>query len=78
MGAEELLDGFMKIVAVVYLLILCGWFGRELIGGFIAGQSERKEFKERRRAWKPETIEAGEKEVKLPAPGGKDAVLDPL
>jgi len=51
MEVEEMFDGFMKIVAVAYLSVLFGWIGKELIKGFIIGWGERKEFKERERAW---------------------------
>lgn len=81
MGAEELLDGFMKIVAVVYLLVLIGYVAKEMYYSFIIGQQERKEYKARMRAWKPEPISAGKKESKQPAStaeNSENAALDPL
>ena len=56
MGAEELLDGFMKIVAVAYLLTLVGWISRDMYRAFIIGKEERKEYKAREQAWKKDPI----------------------
>jgi hypothetical protein len=47
--------GFIEIAAVIYLLFLLSWFAREMYRGFIIGQVERKEYKERERAWQKNT-----------------------
>ncbi|MFA4818154.1 MAG: hypothetical protein WC608_05580 [Parcubacteria group bacterium] len=76
--------GYIEIAAAAYLLVLLGWIAKELIGGFIIGQRERrehKEFKEREKAWKTEENYAGNKAGERPAlaeESSENVVLDPL
>ena len=50
------LFGFIEIAAAAYLLVLIGWLAREMYRGFVIGQVERKEYKEREKAWKKEAV----------------------
>lgn len=62
MDEEKIFDGFMAIVAIAWLIVFLGWLVKELYRGFIIGQGERKEFKERARAWGADVNYAAGKE----------------
>jgi len=75
------LMGFIEVAAAAYLLVLTGWLAKEMYRGFIIGQVERKEYKEREKAWKTEAVNVGKKEGKQSALSEKcieNVVLDPL
>jgi hypothetical protein len=52
MKLEGTFDGFMMIVALIYLLAFLCVIAKALYDGFKIGQVERQEYKERKKNWK--------------------------